>query len=149
MCLTWDRGPEFKLSLAKRRGGNHLAVPQRTPGRDHRLRELTYLGRSKVEWRSVPEPRLGGPGEALVRPVIAARCDGDNLPLFNNVTNPMRAGVALHYLDPVTTDLLGPYPYGKPFAIGHECIAEVVECGESSSSPGRFLVADVGIAATG
>jgi len=94
------------------------------------LRELTYLGRSQVEWRSVPEPRLGGPGEALVRPVIAARCDGDNLPLFNNVTNAMRAGVALHYLDPVTTDLLGPYPYGKPFAIGHECIAEVVECGE-------------------
>jgi alcohol dehydrogenase len=31
----------------------------------------------------------------------------------------MRAGVALHYLDRVTTDLLGPYPYGKPFAIGH------------------------------
>ena len=25
----------------------------------------------------------------------------------------MSAGVALHYLDPVTTDLLGPYPYGK------------------------------------
>ncbi len=65
-----------------------------------------------------------------MRPVIAARCDGDNLPLFNSVTNAMRAGIALHYLDPVTTDFLGPYPYGKPFAIGHECIAEVLECGE-------------------
>lgn len=75
-------------------------------------------------------PVLGGPGEALVRPVIAARCDGDNLPIFNHVTTALRAGVALHYFDPLVSELLGPYPYGKPFAIGHECIAEVIECGE-------------------
>src|SRR5262245_51737223 len=106
-------------------------LPSRSTGKDHSLRELTYVGKMRVEWRSVPEPRLGGPGEALVRPVIAARCDGDNLPLFNSLTNAMRAGVALHYLDPVTTALLGPSPYGKPFAIGHECIAEVVACGEA------------------
>lgn len=37
----------------------------------------------------------------------------------------MRAGVALHYLDPLVTDRLGPYPCGKSFAIGHECVAEV------------------------
>jgi threonine dehydrogenase-like Zn-dependent dehydrogenase len=94
------------------------------------LRELTFVKTRRVEWRSVPEPRLGGPREALVRPVIAARCDGDALPLFNTVTTAMRAGVALHYLDPLVTDLLGPYPYGSSFAIGHECVAEVVECGE-------------------
>jgi alcohol dehydrogenase len=94
------------------------------------LRELTFVKTRRVEWRSVPEPQLGGPAEALVRPVIAARCDGDNLPIFNHVTTAMNAGLALHYLDPVIPDLLGPYPYGKPFAIGHECIAEVVECGE-------------------
>ena len=93
------------------------------------MRELTYLGPRRVEWRSVSEPALGGECEALVRPVIAARCDGDNLPSFNSVTTAMRAGVALHYLDPVTTDLLGAQPYRAPFAIGHECIAEVVACG--------------------
>jgi len=93
------------------------------------MRELTYLGPRRVEWRSVSEPSLGGEREALVRPVIAARCDGDNLPIFNSVTTAMRAGVALHYLDPVTTDLLGAQPYRAPFAIGHECIAEVVACG--------------------
>ena len=94
------------------------------------MRELTFVKTRRVEWRSVPDPQLGGPREALVRPVIAARCDGDNLPIFNRVTTAMRAGVALHYLDPVTTELLGPYPYGKSFALGHECIAEVVECGD-------------------
>jgi threonine dehydrogenase-like Zn-dependent dehydrogenase len=94
------------------------------------LRELTFVKKRRVEWRSVPAPQLEGPAQALVRPVIAARCDGDNLPLFNSVAAAMRAGVALHYLDPVTSDLLGPCPYGKSFAIGHECIAQVIECGE-------------------
>jgi alcohol dehydrogenase len=93
------------------------------------MRELTYLGRRRVEWRSVAEPVLQAACEALVRPVIAARCDGDNLPIFNRVTTAMRAGVALHYLDPITADLLGPAPYAQPFAIGHECIAQVLQCG--------------------
>ena len=44
------------------------------------MRELTYFGPRRVDWRSVPEPTLHGPSEALVRPVIASRCDGDNLP---------------------------------------------------------------------
>lgn len=106
------------------------------------MRELTYLGPRRVEWRSVAEPRLGGPREALVRPVIAARCDGDNLPIFNRVTTGIRAGVALHYFDPVTTDLLGPYPFKGPFAIGHECIASVVECGDGvrSVKPGDLVI---------
>ncbi len=107
-----------------------------------RMRELTYLGRRRVEWRSVAEPTLGGSLAALVRPVIAARCDGDNLPIFNSVTTAMRAGVALHYLDPVTTELLGAHPYAAPFAIGHECIAQVVECGEAVSGfvPGQLVI---------
>jgi threonine dehydrogenase-like Zn-dependent dehydrogenase len=106
------------------------------------LRELTFVKPGRVEWRSVAEPRLGGPAEALVRPVIAARCDGDHVPLFNNVTTALRAGVALHYFDPVVTDLLGRQPYKGPFAIGHECIAEVVECGEAVHSvrPGELVV---------
>jgi hypothetical protein len=36
------------------------------------MRELTYLGRRRVEWRSVAEPALRGAREALVRRVIAA-----------------------------------------------------------------------------
>jgi alcohol dehydrogenase len=106
------------------------------------MRELTCLGRRRVEWRSVAEPTLGGALEALVRPVIAARCDGDNLPIFNRVTTAMRAGVALHVLDPITTDLLGSHPYRAPFAIGHECIAQVVSCGDQVRvvRPGQLVI---------
>ena len=98
------------------------------------MRALTFMPPRRVEWREVPDPVLKGPGEAIVRPVIASRCDGDNLPLFNNVTTGLRAGVALHHFDPLVTEVLGPRPYGKPFPIGHECIAEVVECGEAVTS---------------
>jgi threonine dehydrogenase-like Zn-dependent dehydrogenase len=106
------------------------------------MRELTYLGPRRVAWRQVPEPTLSGAQEALVRPVIAARCDGDNLPIFNRVTTAMRAGVALHYLDPVTIDLLGAHPYRAPFAIGHECIAQVVDCGDEvrAVKPGQLVI---------
>ena len=94
------------------------------------MQELALIKTRRVAWRSVAEPKLGGPKEALVRPVIASRCDGDNLPIFNHVTTGLRAGIALHYFDPMVSELLGPSPYGKPFALGHECIAEVVACGE-------------------
>ncbi len=95
------------------------------------MRALTFLPPRRVEWREVPDPVLKGPGEAIVRPVIASRCDGDNLPVFNNVTTALRAGIALHFFDPLVADVLGSHPFGKPFPIGHECIAEVVECGEA------------------
>lgn len=94
------------------------------------MQELALIKTRRVAWRSVAEPKLGGPKEALVRPVIASRCDGDNLPIFNHVTTGLRAGIALHYFDPMVSELLGPSPYGKPFALGHECIAEVAACGE-------------------
>lgn len=106
------------------------------------MRELTLFGPRRVAWREVPEPTLGGAREALVRPVIAARCDGDNLPIFSSITTALRAGVALHYIDPIATDLLGPRPFEPPFALGHECVAEVVECGESVQHihPGQLVI---------
>lgn len=94
------------------------------------MRQLMYLKKGLLEWREVPEPVLQSPKEAIVRPLVASRCDGDNLPLFNNVTSPMRLGLALHYLDPITADAFGRAPYRGPFAIGHECVAEIVSCGE-------------------
>lgn len=95
------------------------------------MRELTCLGPRRVEWRETAEPVLQGPDEALVRPVIAARCDGDVLPVFNRVTTALNAGLALHFFDPVLRELLGPRPYAGPLAIGHECIAVVERCGDA------------------
>jgi threonine dehydrogenase-like Zn-dependent dehydrogenase len=70
------------------------------------MRELTFVAKRRVEWRDVPEPRLQSPADALVRPVAATTCDVD------------------------LVILLGRSPLAPPFAIGHECIAQVVEVGD-------------------
>jgi alcohol dehydrogenase len=70
------------------------------------MRQLTCAGPSRIEWTEVPEPQLRGDGEALVRPLAVARCDID---LF------------------LTSGL---FPSRGPFALGHECVAEIVDLGD-------------------
>lgn len=70
------------------------------------MRQLVCTAPGVVHWGDVPEPRLGGDGEALVRPLAVARCDID-LPLTSGV-----------------------FPIRQPFALGHECVAEVVALGD-------------------
>ena len=74
------------------------------------MRELTYLGEGKLEWRDVEPPVLQLETDALVRPVAAARCDLD---------------VAI---------LRGRLPLPGPFAFGHEVVAEVVATGPAVKS---------------
>jgi len=69
------------------------------------MRQLTCIGPGSIEWRDVPEPRLAGDGDALVRPLAVARCDID-LPLTS-----------------------GAFPISQPFALGHECVADIVALG--------------------
>ena len=75
------------------------------------MRQLTFIKKGRVEWRQGPEPRLAGPLQAIVRPFVAARCDGDCVPLFRSLTNLVNGGIALHFLDPVVTDVFGPNPF--------------------------------------
>jgi threonine dehydrogenase-like Zn-dependent dehydrogenase len=70
------------------------------------MRQLTCTEPGIVEWREVPEPRLADGDDALVRPLAVARCDID-LPLIS-----------------------GAFPIREPFALGHECVAEVVALGD-------------------
>lgn len=93
------------------------------------MKQLTYIKKNTLEWWDVEEPSLQSPSDAIVRPFAAARCDGDKVFLFNDITNLIRIGVALHYLDPITKDVLGKNPYKGPIPVGHECIAEVISCG--------------------
>jgi len=93
------------------------------------MQQLTYVKKQVLEWREAPEPTLRSAQEAIVRPFAAARCDSDIVPLFHNVTTPMKLGLALHYFDPVVRDMLGSDPFRGPYPFGHECVAEVVECG--------------------
>ena len=82
------------------------------------MRELTYVGDRRVEWRERPDPRLESRFDAIVRPVAATTCDVDR------------------------AILLGRAPVPPPFAIGHECVAEVVEPGVGVTHvvPGDLVV---------
>ena len=100
------------------------------------MRQLTFIKKGRVEWQEGPEPRLSGPLQAIVRPFVAARCDGDCVPLFRTLPRFMNAGIALHVLDPLVTDVLGPKPLQGPFAFGHECIATVQAVGDDVRTVG-------------
>jgi threonine dehydrogenase-like Zn-dependent dehydrogenase len=66
------------------------------------MQQLTCVEANRLEWHDVPAPVLTGDGDALVRPLAVARCDIDRF---------------------LTT---GFFPLRGPFALGHECVGEVV-----------------------
>ena len=70
------------------------------------MRQLTCIGPGRLEWRDVPEPRLASDDDAVVRPLAVARCDID-LPLTSGI-----------------------FPIREPFALGHECVAEITALGD-------------------
>ncbi len=82
------------------------------------MQQLTFVEPGKVEFREVPAPRLEGATQALVRPLTVARCDIDFA---------LAAGIV---------------PVPGPFALGHECIAEVIEIGASVTTvlPGDKVI---------
>ena len=70
------------------------------------MQQLTCVEAGKLEWRDVPAPRIQGDGEALIRPRAVARCDIDRF---------LASGL---------------FPLRGPFALGHECVAELVALGD-------------------
>lgn len=77
------------------------------------MQQLTYTGPSTLEWQDPQPPSLDSDGAALVRPVAVATCDLDALIVS------------------------GSSPFEPPFALGHECVAEVVDVGDAVKSPTR------------
>lgn len=69
------------------------------------MRRLWYAAPGDVAWRDAHRPGLQAPHGALVRPIAATTCDLDVM------------------------ILRGTTPFQGPIALGHECIAEVVEAG--------------------
>ena len=81
------------------------------------MQQLVFAGPGSLEWREAPEPRLSSDEGALVRPIAVATCDLDSMIVS------------------------GSSPFQPPFPVGHECVAEVVEVGDSAGSllPGRLV----------
>ncbi len=94
------------------------------------MRELNFIKAHQLEWREKPNPRLEQPRDAIVRPFVAGRCDGDTLPIHRNVSRAMQLGMKAGLVDPIVGSICGHIPFQGPFAIGHECIAEIVELGD-------------------
>jgi threonine dehydrogenase-like Zn-dependent dehydrogenase len=91
------------------------------------VRELNLFGADDLRWVEKPEPVLLTASDAIVRPFVVSRCDGDVLPIHaRGVTRGLQAGLKAGLIDPAVGHICGPVPFRGPFAIGHECIAEVV-----------------------
>lgn len=95
------------------------------------MRELQFRRRGRLAWHERDAPTLQDPGDAVVRPFVAGRCDGDKLPLHQPVSRALQVGMAVGLVDPVVRSICGPVPFRGPFAIGHECVAEVVDVGSA------------------
>lgn len=93
------------------------------------MRELQLERAGRLAWRERDPPALQDPRDAIVRPFLAGRCDGDTVPIHRPVSRALQAGIALRLIDPVVACICGRVPFKGPFAIGHECVAEVVEVG--------------------
>jgi threonine dehydrogenase-like Zn-dependent dehydrogenase len=105
------------------------------------IRVLMFVKKGHLEWREAPAPRLRDASDAIVRPIVASRCDGDAVFLFHDFSTILAAGAAHHVIDPGVTSL-GARPFRGPCPYGHECIAEVVEVGESVADvrPGDVVI---------
>jgi alcohol dehydrogenase len=82
------------------------------------MEQLTFVSPGRIEFREVAAPRLEGAKEALVRPLAVSRCDLDY------------------------SFAAGKAPVQGPFAVGHECVAEVIEVGHgvTSVAPGNRVI---------
>jgi threonine dehydrogenase-like Zn-dependent dehydrogenase len=105
------------------------------------MRELAFVKSRTLQWRDAPEPVLTSATDALVRPFVAARCDGDAVFLRHDFERLLSVGAMMHVVDEA---FRGPRtnPFAGPFAYGHECVAEVTACGTDVR---RFAVGDVAI----
>lgn len=93
------------------------------------VRELRFERSGRLAWHERDPVPLQGDGDAIVRPFVAGRCDGDTVPIHRPVSRALQAGIALGIIDPVVACICGSVPFKGPFAIGHECVGQVAAVG--------------------
>ena len=65
------------------------------------MRQLFYVKKRVLQWREVADPQLLAQTDAIVAPIVAARCDLDNAFLLRAMTPALRIGLARHLIDPL------------------------------------------------
>jgi threonine dehydrogenase-like Zn-dependent dehydrogenase len=85
------------------------------------MRQLSFIKPGVLEWHDVPRPGLAADTDAIVRPIVVARCDLD--------------------LRIATGTGTGTRVFPGPFALGHEAIAVVTDAGDAAGVvPGEMVV---------
>ena len=56
------------------------------------MKQLFFIAKEKLEWRDVPAPALTSSRDALVRPFAVAKCDLDDIFLFNHTALKLALG---------------------------------------------------------
>lgn len=97
------------------------------------MRELNLLSPGKLRWLDRPEPTLLREDDAIVRPFMASRCDADWLAMSSKIRG-VWLSEKMRLADPILRETFGAKSYAAPCAIGHECVAEVVEVGAAVNS---------------
>jgi threonine dehydrogenase-like Zn-dependent dehydrogenase len=105
------------------------------------MNQLTFVRPGTLAWTEAPPPEISAPTDAIVRPFVAARCDGDVVFLRKGTARLLRWGARLHLVDPMLARA-ATNPFAGPFPYGHECVAEVVRCGEQVRrfAPGNAVI---------
>jgi hypothetical protein len=93
-------------------GRNLFAIEERVF-----VRELNLVGANRLAWIERPEPELKSAGDAIVRPFVVSRCDGDTLPIHRRVSRAMQIGLRVGAIDPSVGHICGSRPFSVPFAI--------------------------------
>ncbi|MCO6005461.1 alcohol dehydrogenase catalytic domain-containing protein [Actinoallomurus purpureus] len=104
-------------------------APMNPVGSQRSVRELRLVRSGRLSWAERAAPEIIDAGDAIVRPFLAGRCDGDTLPIHRPVSRALQAGMALGLVDPVVKGICGKVPFRGPFPIGHECVAQVTAVG--------------------
>jgi len=105
------------------------------------MRQLTFSARGRLLWEQVPDAVLVQPGDALVAPLVAARCDLDTV-LLAGLADKLRWGLRLGLIDSTVYQHFGARPFAGPYPFGHECIARVEQVGAAVANfvPGQLVV---------
>ncbi|MCB0345939.1 MAG: alcohol dehydrogenase catalytic domain-containing protein [Bdellovibrionales bacterium] len=93
------------------------------------MKQLNYVGRGKYDWFDVAEPKLTQQNQAIVRPLVMARCDGDVVPAQPLIGHALHFGEQIGVVDPSVSKIFGAPPFKTPLPVGHEAVVEVCEVG--------------------
>lgn len=93
------------------------------------MKQLTYVRHGELRWDDVAEPILTDRSAATVRPFVVSRSDLDAVMVQNDMQRNFRWGRLLNRVDKSIGKKLGREPFKGPFAMGQECIAQVVDMG--------------------